>query len=254
MTVQVGRRGAVAVLTIDRPEVRNALDHATLDSLAGHLRSMALDPGVRAVVLTGAGDRAFSAGLDLKALAAQGVPDPDTSPLNLLRDGEYALPVVAAVNGAAVGGGFELALACDLRVAAEHSVFALPEVSRGLAATEGGTDLPRRIPLAVALEIGLTGAPVSAVRAYELGLVNRVVAASEVLPTAVALAEAIAAHSPAAVAATKRLMTTSLVTGLEEQRQANLEATAELLAGPDAEEGGRAFLEKRAPRWATPSH
>jgi enoyl-CoA hydratase len=178
------------------------------------------------------------------------VPDPAGSPLNLLRDGGYTLPVVAAVNGAAVGGGFELALACDLRVAAEHAVFALPEVARGLAATEGGTDLPRRIPLAVALEIGLTGAPLPAVRAYELGLVNRVAPTVDVLDSALRLAAAIAAHSPAAVAATKRLMTSSLTTGLEDQRRANRDATAELLAGPDVAEGARAFLEKRPPRWA----
>jgi enoyl-CoA hydratase/carnithine racemase len=252
MTVQVRREGAVLVLTIDRPQVANALDQATLDSLADQLRSAAADPTVRAVVLTGTGDRAFSAGLDLRALAEHGVPDPATSPVNLLRGG-FPTPVVAAVNGAAVGGGFELALACDLRVAAEHAVFALPEVGRGLAATEGGTDLPRHLPLAVALEIGLTGAPLSATRAHELGLVNQVVPAGEVLAAALRLAGAIAAHSPAAVAATKALMRSSLTAGAAEQERANRAATAELLAGPDAVEGARAFLAKRPPRWATPS-
>lgn len=254
MTVHFERRGAVAVLTIDRPEVRNALDHATLDSLAHHFATVDADPAVRAVVLTATGDRAFSAGLDLKALAEHGVPDPATSPVNLLRDGGYAKPVIAALNGAAIGGGFELALACDLRVAAEHVVFGLPEVARGLSATEGGTDLPRRLPLAVALEIGLTGLPLTAARGYELGLVNRVVPADQVLATAVHLAETIAGHSPSAIAATKALMISSLTSGLDEQRRDNRAVTVALLAGPDSAEGARAFLEKRPPVWAPPSH
>ncbi len=250
MTVHGERRGAVAVLTIDRPEVRNALDGATLRLLHSRLLDAARDPAVRAVVVTAAGDRAFSAGLDLKDLARNGLPD--TSPVNLLRDG-YPKPVVAAVNGPAVGGGFELVLACDLRVAAEHAVFALPEVGRGIAATEGGTELPLQLPLAVALELGLTGEPLSAADALRFGLVNRVVPGADVLPVALALAERVAANSPAAVAATKRLMRRSLCVDPEALREENRRATAELLAGPDATEGAAAFVAKRAPRWAPPT-
>ncbi|MCW3819095.1 enoyl-CoA hydratase-related protein [Micromonospora sp. DR5-3] len=252
MTVRHERHGQVMVFTIDRPRVRNCLDHATLSALTAGLTAAATDPEVRAAVLTATGERAFSAGLDLKAVAEAGMPDPATSPLHLLRDG-YPLPVIAAVNGAAVGGGFELALACDLRVAAEHAYFALPEVSLGIAATEGGTELPQRVPLAVALEIGLAGEPLGAARAYELGLVNRVVPAVELLPAALALAERVAGHSPAAVRATKDLMYRSLSMDPASLRARNRAATVALLAGPDAAEGMAAFVEKRAPRWAAPA-
>ncbi|GLZ42882.1 enoyl-CoA hydratase-related protein [Actinokineospora sp. NBRC 105648] len=248
MTVHIALFGQVRVLTIDRPAVRNALDNAALRALHEALESAADDPSVRAVVITATGSKAFSAGLDLKALAVDGLPDPSRSPVNLLR-GSFPKPVIAAVNGAAVGGGFELVLACDLVVAAPHAVFALPEVSRGIAATEGGTDLPQRVPLPVALEMGLTGAPITAARAFDLGLVNAL--AEDALTAALGLAGRIAANSPIAVAATKRLMRLSLV-GADAQaanRAANLTATAELATGPDAAEGAAAFVEKRAPRW-----
>jgi len=251
MAVHVERRGPVTVLTIDRPRVRNALDPASMAALTAALTAAADDPAVRVVVLTGVGDRAFSAGLDLAAVAGGGLPDESIRPVRLLRGG-YPLPVLAAINGPAVGGGFELALACDLRVAAEHAFFALPEVSRGIAATEGGTELPRQVPLAVALEIGLTADRISARRAYELGLVNRVVPGPEVLPTTVALAERIAAPSPAAVRATKALMRRCLHVDQSALEREAEEVTAALLAGPDAAEGAAAFVEKRPPRWADP--
>jgi enoyl-CoA hydratase len=252
MSVRVARHGPVTVLTIDRPRVRNALDPATMAALTAALTRAADEPTVRAVVLTGAGDRAFSAGLDLAAVADGGLPDESIRPVRLLRGG-YPLPVLAAVNGPAVGGGFELALACDLRVAAEHAYFALPEVSRGIAATEGGTELPRRIPLAVALEIGLTADRLTAARAYELGLVNRVVPGPEVLATTIALAERIASHSPAAVRATRALMRRCLEVDQSVLEREAAAATAALLAGPDAAEGVAAFLARRAPRWADPA-
>ncbi|GAA2358318.1 enoyl-CoA hydratase/isomerase family protein [Dactylosporangium salmoneum] len=252
MPVHREHRGRVMLLTIDRPERRNSLDHATLNALSSGLRDAAADREVRAVVLTATGERAFSAGLDLKAVAEAGMPDPAASPLHLLRDG-YPLPVLAAINGPALGGGFELALACDLRVAAEHAYFALPEVSLGIAATEGGTDLPQRLPLAVALEVGLTGDRLTASRAYELGLVNRVVPGPEVLTTTVALAERIAEHSPAAVRTTKDLMYRSIETDRATLRARAREATDRLLAGPDVVEGMAAFAGKRAPRWAAPA-
>lgn len=251
-TVTADRHGPVAVLTIDRPQVRNALDGATLRALFEQLTALGADPSVRAIVLTGTGDKAFSAGLDLKATTVDGLPEPAARPANLLRDGRFGTPVIAAVNGAAVGGGFELALACDLRVAADHAVFALPEVSRGIAASEGGTELPLQLPLAIALEIGLAAEPLSADRALQLGLVNRVVPADQVLPTAIELARRIAGHSPAAVAATKELMYRSLTDGVDERRAANRRATEALLAGPDAAEGAAAFVQKRPPRWADP--
>jgi enoyl-CoA hydratase len=251
MSVRQDHHGRVMMITINRPRVRNCLDHVILKRLSSGLKEAAADPDVRVVVLTGAGERAFSAGLDLKAAAEAGMPDPATSPLPLLRGG-YPLPVIAAINGPAVGGGFELALACDIRVAAEHAYFALPEVARGIAAAEGGTELPLQVPLAVALEIGLTGDALTATRAYELGLVNRVVPGSEVLSTAVGLAQRIAEHSPAAVRTTKDLMYRSIAVDRTALRDLNRTATAALLAGPDAAEGMAAFVDKRAPRWAMP--
>lgn len=163
MSVTHERHGTTVLLTINRPEARNALDRRTLGGLTAGLTTAGKDPEVLAVVVTGAGDRAFSAGLDLKELATVGVPDPTTSPITLLRNG-YPLPVIAAVNGPAIGGGFELALACDLVIMADHAYFSLPEVGRGITASEGGTELPLRLPLAVALELGLTGGPLPARR------------------------------------------------------------------------------------------
>lgn len=253
VTVRTEQRGAVLILTIDRPQVRNAMDHYTLLTLTRMLTTAGTDPSVRVLILTAADERAFSAGLDLKAMAEHGVPDPATSPLNLLRFGGYAKPVVAAVNGAAFGGGFELALACDLRVAADTAVFALPEVSRGVAASEGGTDLPTQLPIGIALEIGLTGVPIPASRALALGLVNAVVPAADLLATALELAGRIAEHSPAAVAATKQLMYQSITAERGESLARNREVTSALLAGPDAREGVAAFLAKRSPRWADPA-
>lgn len=251
MSVTSEHHGSILVLTIDRPEVRNALDQPTLTALTQALIEAAADPQVLVVVLTGAGDRAFCAGLDLKALATHGVPDPETSPVNMLRGG-YPKPVIAALNGPAVGGGFELALACDLLVAAEHCYLALPEVGRGIAASEGGTELPLRLPLAVALELGLTGSPLSAGRALELGLINQVVPIGQALPTALQYAEQISKHSPAAVAATKALMYESLAVERAISRRSARQVTTDLLAGPDAAEGAAAFVEKRAPRWTPP--
>ncbi|MEV0564944.1 enoyl-CoA hydratase-related protein [Dactylosporangium sp. NPDC050588] len=248
-TVVCERVDAVGVIRINRPRVRNALDPDTLLAMTDALLGYDANPGVRTVVLTGTGELSFSAGMDLRAAAEGRLVDVARSPLTLLRGG-YRKPVIAAVNGPAVGGGFELALACDLVVAAEHAYFALPEVGRGIAASEGGTDLPRRLPLAVALEIGLTAEPLPAARAYELGLVNAVVPTGEVLPRALTLGARIATHSPAAVLATKRLMHLSLDTREHDLAAANRIATLELLAGPDAAEGAAAFVAKRPPRWA----
>ncbi|WP_433087154.1 enoyl-CoA hydratase/isomerase family protein [Dactylosporangium sp. CA-052675] len=247
-TVVCERVDAVGVIRINRPHVRNALDPDTLLAMTDALLGYDADRGVRTVVLTGTGELSFSAGMDLRAAAEGRLVDVARTPLTLLRGG-YRKPVIAAVNGPAVGGGFELALACDLVVAAEHAYFALPEVGRGIAASEGGTDLPRRLPLAVALELGLTTEPLTAARAHQLGLVNAVVPADEVLPRALELGARIATHSPAAVLATKRLMHLSL-----DPREGNLAAvnrlaTLDLLAGPDAAEGAAAFVAKRPPRW-----
>jgi enoyl-CoA hydratase len=249
MTVDIVRHQAVAVVTINRPEARNALDPQTSAALGKALREAADDPEVGAVVLTGAGDRAFCAGMDLKAFAALG---PQAAPVDgagmLMRD-RYGKPIVAAVNGPAVAGGFDLMLACDLVVAADHATFGLPEVKRGVASVGGTTRLTQRVPLAVALEIGLTGAVFDAHRALALGLVNRVVPADRVVAEALDLALAIAANAPLAVAFTRRLMHDVAGSYGKAQWEQTQGAAAGVFGSADAREGARAFAEKRPPRW-----
>ena len=158
----------------------------------------------------------------------------------------YPKPIICAAGGTAVAGGFELLLACDLAVVADHAKFGLPEVKRGLVAAGGGTRLPRRIPLALALELGLTGEIVSAQRVLELGLVNRVVPGTEVLDEAIALAATIAENGPLALRITKQLMVTEAA-GMSAAQIA--EASAPAFISADAKEGAVAFAEKRKPRW-----
>lgn len=247
MSVLVSRESAVTVMTINRPEARNALDAETMAGVGEALVAADADPEVRAVVLTGAGDRAFCAGMDLRAFAAGGAVLDDSRPgLEVLTEGVYPKPVIAAVNGAAVAGGFELMLACDLAVVADHAKFGLPEVKRGLVAAGGGTNLPRRVPLALALELALTGETVDAARVLELGLVNRVVPGEQVLAEALALADIIARNGPLALRVTKELM---LAQARGASRDEIAAATGPVFASADAKEGATAFAEKREPRW-----
>jgi enoyl-CoA hydratase len=231
------RIGGVLVLTFNRPQARNALNPELKDRLLQAMRDADGDPGVRAVVITGNGP-IFCAGMDLKAFAAGaafgGLAD-------FYAHG-IAKPLIAALNGPALGGGFEVALTCDLIIAPEQAWFALPEVKRGLFAAGGGTTLAGRIPRAIALEIGLTGDPITASRALQIGLVNKVVPAEEVLGEALKLAGRIAENGPLAVALTKKLM--------RECRWADPEETAGVFRSADALEGVRAFAERRPPAWS----
>ena len=247
MTVRTERRGPLAIVTLDRPEARNALDPETIAGIGRAFAEVEEDDDVRAVVLTGAGDRAFCAGMDLKAFAAGRRGSGEDGPgLEIFMRRVYPKPVVAAVNGAAVAGGFELVLACDVAVAADHAVFGIPEAKRGLVAAGGGTRLPQRIPLAVALELGLTGDTFPAERALALGLVNRVVPKERVLDEAIALAERICANGPLALRVTKELMLEAVG---EFDWQRVQDASAPVFASEDAREGAIAFAEKRAPQW-----
>ncbi|WP_395108035.1 enoyl-CoA hydratase-related protein [Actinomadura sp. SCN-SB] len=246
MSVGIERRGPLTIVTIDRPEARNALTPETMTGLGTAFQDAEGDPEVRALILTGAGDRAFCAGMDLKAFAAGGKPAGDGPGLEIFTERVFPKPIIAAVNGAAVGGGFELALACDLVVAAEHARFGLPEIRRGLVAAGGGTRLPRRIPLAIALEMGLTGEYIDAPRARELGLVNRVVPASELLDSAAELAGLAARNAPLALSVTKKLMRAEAEGAPMAEIMAECRAVFE---SADAMEGARAFTEKREPRW-----
>ncbi|MFW0785777.1 enoyl-CoA hydratase-related protein [Gordonia sp. CPCC 206044] len=251
MSVLVGQHGAVLTVTIDRPERHNVLDGETMGAIGRAFSAAEIDDGVRALVLTASGDTSFCAGLDLRAFAALGAPPrPTEGPgLEVLLTRGFPKPVVAAVNGRALGVGFELILACDLVVAADHATFALPEVRRGLVAAGGGiSELPSRVPLGVALELGLTGATMDAARAHALGLVNRVVPARDVIAEADRFATAIAANAPLAVRFTKRHMRNASTAG-PDHRELLRHELAQVLSSDDAREGSIAFAERRPPAW-----
>ena len=244
MTVRYSREGPVAWLTIDRPEARNALSAAVREGLwAGVRRFNADDAAV--LVLTGTGDKAFCAGGDLKEMAASEltVPPPDFLP-QFGRNVEVPKPTIAAVNGVAFAGGFLLAQQCDLVVAAEHATFAVSEVKVGRG-SPWAAPLPWLVGPRVAAEILLTGDPVTAQRAYEIGLVNRVVPADQLHGHVQGLAERIAANAPLSVAAAKRTVYLSAPEAWDRAE----EIWAPVYHSADAQEGPRAFREKRAPVW-----
>lgn len=255
MVIDVSTEGGVCVITLQRPERRNAVNDEVQREMTAALDEIEADPTVRAIILTGAGDRAFSAGADL-TMAASGRLAEIAHPVYGFAgftQRPIAVPTIAAVNGAALAGGFELVLACDLVVAAENAVFGIPEVKRGLMAVAGGlVRLPNRIPPAIALELGLTGDPVSARRALELGLVNQVVPEGEALRAADALARRIAANAPLAVRASKAVMLLAARDGEEAGWRNQMDLAALAMNSPDLQEGARAFLEKRPPRWSDP--
>ena len=246
----------VLVVTLDRPKA-NAIDVSTSRALYDAFRRLQEDQSLRVAVLTGAGDRFFSAGWDLKAAAAGEAVDADHGPggfggLTELFD--RTKPVIAAVNGLALGGGLELALAADLIVVADHAELALPEVRVGLVADSGGLlRLPRRLPDAVAREMLLTGRRMPADEAGRWGLVNRVVPAKDLMATALALAGEVCAAAPLAVAAVEEILaaTASLDVrdGFRRLRSGDLPSYELMLRSEDAVEGPRAFAEKREPRW-----
>lgn len=244
--------GHVALVTLNRPEVRNAINGALTRALDAAVTETENDPDVRAVVLTGAG-RDFCAGADLKAVSA----GEDSNALRTDRGGFAGFehvprtkPWVAAVNGRALAGGCELMLACDVVVASHDSAFGVPEVKRGLAAGAGGvTRLPRALPPNIALELILTGEPLDAARAQLFGLVNRLVAADRVVDEALTLARQIAANAPFAVRESLRVARFAIQPAQEQLREMNSELWTRIVNSEDAKEGPRAFVEKRAPRW-----
>ena len=252
----VERRGHIVLITLNRPHARNACNAAMSTAVGRALAEADADPQVRCVVITGAGDRSFCAGADLKALAAGEDLFADGHPewgLAGLTSHPVSVPLIAAVNGSALGGGLEIALACDLVVVSETAVLGLPEVRRGLIAGAGGAfRLPTVVPRRVAMEMLLTGEPVTARRALEIGLVNRVMPPGEVLTEALSLAESIAGNAPLAVRATKRVAL-GLSSGTCSAEEAGWQHTSrefvDLMGSEDAVEGPRAFAAKRAPRW-----
>jgi enoyl-CoA hydratase/carnithine racemase len=244
VSVLTSLQDGVLVLTINRPEAGNSLNPAVGQGLVDALADAATNPEIRTIIVTGAGEKIFCAGMDLKAFAAG--EDMTAVGEGLAFLSNCPKPVIAAVNGIAVAGGFEVMMRADLVVAADHARFGIPEVKRGLVAAGGGTRLPTRIPLQVALEMGLTGEPISAERALQLGLINRVVPAAEVMSTALALAALISANGPLAVQATKRLMLEEA--GADTSARVR-EVTKPVFASEDAIEGATAFAQKRPPVW-----
>ncbi len=239
----------VEVLTINRPQARNAINLATAVALSSALDDCENDDDVWVVILTGAEDKAFSAGMDLKAFAQGEFPATDQG-FGGVTQRRFTKPLIGAANGSALAGGFEILLACDLVVAAEHAVFGIPEVQRGLIAGAGGLiRLPRRIARAVALEMALTGEPLSAQRAYDVGLVNRVTPSADVMNVAVALAKRICANAPLAVRTSKHVMRDAVELTEDAAWSLNAEAFTAVAASADALEGAIAFAQKRPPMW-----
>ena len=248
------RDGAFAVITITRPQVLNALNAGTIDELRRAVLELKEDPGVRAVILTGAGEKAFVAGADINELAEQ---SPAQGRARALR-GQHVFdliehmgkPVIAAINGFALGGGCELAMACTLRIAAESASLGQPEVHLGLLPGYGGTQrLPRLVGRGVALDLLLSGRRVSATEALALGLVNRVVAASELMPEARRLAADLAERPPLAVQYIIEAVNRGLEMPLAEGQALEATLFGLVASTDDMREGTRAFLEKRKPQF-----
>ncbi|KPI18919.1 Enoyl-CoA hydratase/isomerase [Actinobacteria bacterium OK074] len=247
--VLVERRGAVQIITINRPAVKNALDAAVGAAVAAAVDELDESDELWAGVLTGAGGT-FSAGMDLKAWLRGESPAIEGRGLCGISMTPPRKPLIGAVEGWALAGGFELLLACDLVVASRTARLGVPEVTRSLVARAGAAlQLPRRIPYAIALELLLTGQPISAVRAAEVGLVNRLTDEGGALAGALELAETIAANGPLAVAATKEIARSAADWTLEEGWARQTEIAAPVFSSQDAREGAAAFAEKRPPVW-----
>ncbi|GAA4864508.1 crotonase/enoyl-CoA hydratase family protein [Saccharopolyspora rosea] len=241
--------GSTLVITINRPKARNAVDAEVAGGIAAAIDELEANPALRVGVLTGA-EGTFSAGMDLKAAARGESPAVAGKGFAGLTEAETSKPLIAAVEGYAMGGGFELALACDLVVAAEDARFALPEVKRGLIAGGGGViRLPRRVPHHLAMELLLTGRTITAARARELGVVNRLTAGGGALSAALELAAEIGENAPLALAAVKRVVRHARDDAEPEAFSAQRREIQQLLESADFAEGARAFAEKRAPEW-----
>lgn len=254
--VLVDRRGDVLVITINRPDARNAINGAVSIGVGDALEQAQHDPDVRAVVITGAGDKSFCAGADLKAIARrENLYHPD--------HGEWGFagyvhhftdkPTIAAVNGAALGGGTEIAMASDLVVAAESAKFGLPEVKRGLIAAAGGVfRIMNHLPRKMAMQLLLTGEPLTAFEALKWGLINQVVDDGAVLDAALALAARVTVNAPLSVQASKRIaygVDDGVITDEEAGWERTVNEMRSLIRSEDAQEGPLAFAEKREPVW-----
>ena len=240
------RRGRVLLITLNRPDARNALNAAVADGLASAIEYLDNDDGLTVGVVTGAG-KGFCSGMDLKAFAKEGPPK--ALPRLLARGASK--PLIAAIEGFAMAGGLELALTCDLMVAAKGVKLGIPEVGVGLFAAGGGLlRLPRRLPYAVALEMALTADPITAEAAHAYGLVSRLAEPGQAVEVALELAERIARNAPLAVATSAKLVQMAQDCSEEEFWDRQKPLVPGVFQSEDAKEGPRAFAEKRAPVWS----
>ncbi len=243
------RRGRILQITINRPDQRNAVNAAVAQGVAAALDELDGDPELSLAILTGAG-KGFSAGMDLKAFVAGESAYAGDRGFAGITQRAAEKPLIAAIEGFAMAGGLEIALACDLIVAARGARLGIPEVKRSLVAAAGGLlHLPRVLPRNLAMELALTGDPIDAERGYELGLVNRLAEPGQALATALELAEAVAANGPLALAATKRILVESVDWPSSEFFARQGEIAGPVMGSEDAKEGAKAFAEKRAPVW-----
>lgn len=258
MAVTVETREKIAILTISRPLAMNALDEETVASLNKAWIDFRDNPELWVAIITGAGGKAFCSGADIKylakyyrtATAIQRKAKAETEPGlgGITRHLQIWKPMIAAINGHCLAGGLEIALACDIRIAAENATFGLPEVSRGIIPGAGGTQrLPRLIPLGKSLEMILTGDMIDAQEAYRVGLVNKVVPFDQLLPEAVKLAERICRNAPLAVQAAKEAVYRGLALPLSEGLRLEQFLAEPIHHSEDAKEGPKAFFEKRPP-------
>jgi enoyl-CoA hydratase len=247
--VLVEHRGAISIITINRPAQRNAVNAAVSAALADAFAELDESAQLTVAVIQGAGG-SFCAGMDLKAFARGERTSLEGRGFGGIVEAPPAKPVIAAVEGWALGGGFEIVLACDMVVAGARARFGLPEVRRGLAARGGGAwRLPRRLPYALAMEIALTGEPLSAERAERFGLVNRVVADGSALETAIELAALVARNAPLSIAATKAVLVNSADWAIGRAFELQRPLLDPVFASADAREGALAFQERREPVW-----
>ena len=245
-------KNQIAYVTINRPEVMNAMDYEVLAGLAEAWQKLDKDPELRVAILTGAGDRAFSAGMDIKKVCVEAdkeyFVDLTGIPLAPSVDG-VVKPVIAAINGYCLAGGLELALACDIRIASETASFGCPEPRWNLLHGYGALRLPHIIPMSAAMEMLLSGDRIDAQEAYRIGLVSRVVPPAELMPTAEKIAKRICENGPIAVKLTKELVYRGLSIPLAEGLRLGAALNQILMATEDTVEGTKAFAEKRAPQF-----
>jgi enoyl-CoA hydratase/carnithine racemase len=253
MAIDYKKEGKIAVLTLNRPEAYNAMDPETYKELSEVLADFKDDDSLWVGIITGVGLKAFCAGADVRKLLPglkKGSAQPWIEPPTIMRGLNLWKPLIAAINGAALGGGLEICLACDIRIAAENATFALPEVTLGLIPAWGGTQrLPRVIPQAIAAEMLFTGRPINAQEAYRIGLVNKVVPQAELMPTAMQMAELLCKPSPLAVRAAKQAMIQGTSMSLTEGLELEKTLTDFVTGTEDFTEGCNAFLEKRKPEF-----